>query len=65
MNEDKIETANETHLSYSGLQTPGTVAGGGGVGSGQSLWQEEMSHLILKEIGTRPIDWRDLRGRKV
>ena len=40
------------------------VGGGGGVGSGQSLWQEEMSYLILKEIGTRPIDWRDLRGKK-
>ena len=29
MNEDNIERANETHSSYSGLQTAGAVAGGG------------------------------------
>ena len=35
-----------------------------GVGRGQNLWQEEMSQLTFKETGTKPTDWRDLRGRK-
>lgn len=51
MNEDKVEEPTRPTHHTQDYKLLGTVAGvewGGGVGSGQSLWQEEMSYLILK-----------------